>query len=231
VEAARAQAAWMAAPSEDAKSATTQAITAAEEFLSSIADRDIVAETILLNRLAEMRKGQPAGGASSPTASAQSQSGHDDASTFGDLWTVYEDLGSLPTEGWLFHTDPKGQGEASGWQQPGLNDSRWQMVRTAEWWEPQIGPYDGVAWYRRTIDIPTGTTCLWFGAVDESAWVYLDGELVGQHDEGESGWDQRFRIDLPANLTPGNHMLAVKVLDRTLKGGIWKSIKLARRKP
>jgi len=231
VEAARAQAAWMAAPSEDGKSTMMQAIGSAEEFLNSIADRDIVAETILLGRLAEMRKGQPAGGASSPSAGAASQPGYDDASTFGDLWTVYEDLGSLPAEGWLFRTDPKDQGEASGWQRPGFNDSRWQMVRVAEWWEPQIGSYNGVAWYRRTIDLPREATCLWFGAVDESAWVYLDGQLLGQHDEGESGWDQRFRIDLPANLTPGNHLLAIEVLDRTLKGGIWKSIKLARRKP
>jgi len=231
VEAARAQAASLAAPSDEAKSATLQAIGAAEEFLTSIADRDIVAETILLSRLAQMRQGQPAGGASSPSVSASTQPGHDDASTFGDLWTAYEDLGSLPTEGWLFRTDPQDRGESNGWHRPGLDDSRWQLIRLADWWEPQLGAYDGVAWYRRSLDLPAGATCLWFGAVDESAWVYLDGALIGAHDEGESGWDRRFRIDLPPDTLPGKHLLSIKVLDRALKGGVWKAVKTARPKP
>ena len=231
VQAARTQAASLAAPSDETDRATKEAIAAAEEFLNSIADRDIVAETVLLNRLAEMRNGQPAGGASSPSVSATTQPGYDDASTFGDLWDAYEDLGSLPTEGWLFRTDPRDGGEASGWHQPGFNDSRWQLIRIADWWEPQLGAYDGVAWYRRSIDLPAGATCLWFGAVDESAWVYLDGKLIGAHDEGESGWDRRFRIDLPREVGLGRHVLAVKVLDRALKGGIWKSVKMARPKP
>ena len=227
VEAARLQAASILAPTEDSKRATLAAIGAAEEFLTSIADRDIVAETILLNRLAQMRLGQPAGGASSPSVSATTQPGHDDASTFGDLWTTYEDLGSLPTEGWLFRTDPPDRGEANGWHLAGFNDSRWQLIRLADWWEPQLGPYDGAAWYRRTVDLPAGATCLWFGAVDESAWVYLDGTLIGSHDEGESGWDRRFRIDLPPDASPGPHVLAIKVLDRALKGGVWKGVKWA----
>jgi len=63
--------------------------------------------------------------------------------------------------------------------------------------------------------------------VDESAWVYLDGTLIGAHDEGESGWDRRFRIDLPPDASPGPHVLAIKVLDRALKGGVWKGVKWA----
>ena len=51
-----------------------------------------------------------------------------------------------------------------------------------------------------------------------------------QHDEGEAGWNQRFRIDLPSGAQPGKHLLAVRVLDRTLKGGIWKPVKVAARK-
>jgi hypothetical protein len=40
-------------------------------------------------------------------------------------------------------------------------------------------------------------------------------------------WDRRFRIDLPPDASPGPHVLAIKVLDRALKGGVWKGVKWA----
>jgi len=151
--------------------------------------------------------------------------------TFGHLWDDYDDLGSLPLDGWMFRTDPRDRGAQDGWQDVGYDDSRWAMVSIGRHWETQRGEYDGVAWYRRQMGIPETAAgrdvYLWFGAVDESAWVYLDGKLIGEHDVGESGWDQRFRVKLPSSVVPGRHVLAVKVLDRTQKGGIWKPIKLA----
>jgi Domain of unknown function (DUF4838)/Beta-galactosidase second all-beta domain len=224
---------WASAPTPAGQEAALTAIGAAEEFLKSIADQDIVAEGILLGRLAEM-KDRVTSGKAAPARSARSQPGYDDAATFGDLWTTWEDLGSLPTDGWAFHTDARNEGDRKGWGQPTFDDSRWPLVDIGEFWEVQRGEYDGVAWYRRVIDLPEavgkGGCVLWFGATDESAWVYLDGKPIGAHDEGEVGWDRRFRIDLPAGVTPGPHLLAVKVLDRALMGGLWKSIKLARPK-
>jgi hypothetical protein len=61
-----------------------------------------------------------------------------------------------------------------------------------------------------------------FGACDESADVYLNGERVGGHDQGEVGWDQPFAVDLTGKLRAGANELAVRVLDRTGPGGIWK---------
>lgn len=41
------------------------------------------------------------------------------------------------------------------------------------------------------------------------------------------GWEPRLSIELLVDLTPGKHLLAVKVLDRALMGGVWKPIKAA----
>jgi hypothetical protein len=65
-----------------------------------------------------------------------------------------------------------------------------------------------------------------FGAVDESAWVYLNGEFAGEHDIGEAGWDKPFGIDVTKAIQPGANVLAVRVLDRVLGGGIWKPVEL-----
>ncbi len=57
-----------------------------------------------------------------------------------------------------------------------------------------------------TVDVPASRPSVWraekvqlyFGAVDESAWVWVNGIKVGQHDEGEAGWDKRFGLDVAA---------------------------------
>ena len=65
-----------------------------------------------------------------------------------------------------------------------------------------------------------------FGAVDESAFVWLNGEKIGEHDVGEGGWNDRFSIPITGKLKPGENDLVVRVLNRTGPGGIWKSVKI-----
>ena len=63
--------------------------------------------------------------------------------------------------------------------------------------------------------------------MDESAWVYLNGVLIGEHDESDTGWDKRFEIALGDAVKLGeSNTLAVRVRDRAKYGGIWKSVKL-----
>ena len=70
-----------------------------------------------------------------------------------------------------------------------------------------------------------------FGAVDESAWVYLNGVQIGEHDESDTGWDPRFEIALGDAVKLGeSNTLAVRVRDRASYGGIWKSVKLVAKK-
>ena len=66
-----------------------------------------------------------------------------------------------------------------------------------------------------------------FGAIDDSAWIYLNGKQIGEHDIGEGGWDKRFEMPLGDAVRIGDkNVLAVRVRDRARYGGIWKSVKL-----
>ncbi len=146
------------------------------------------------------------------------------------------ELASLPAQ-WLLRTDPEDRGRTEGWARPDLDESQWRAVPVpAEWGETWVGDYDGVAWYRVRFTVPAEAAgkriVLRFGAVDEEAWVYLDGELVGEHTEASTGrtvhqiWDKPFDIELPGAVAGQEHLLAVRVADATMAGGIYKPVRL-----
>jgi len=66
-----------------------------------------------------------------------------------------------------------------------------------------------------------------FGAVDEAAWVWLNGEYLGCHDLGLEGWNQPFEVDCRKEVRWGaENVLAVRVLDSGAAGGIWKPVRI-----
>ena len=163
------------------------------------------------------------------TDSAKKRDDYPEAVTFGDLWKDHKDLGNLP-EDWLLKLDWRDEGLKSKWFEPATSLADWKPIKIADWWEPQGISYDGVAWYRLTWRVPRDAPeKLWlaFGAVDEAAWVWVDGKLAGQHDVGDVGWNQRFLIPVTGLLKPGQEAtIVVRVLDGDRYGGIWKPIKL-----
>lgn len=74
-------------------------------------------------------------------------------------------------------------------------------------------------WYHRTIQIPRAWRkkhiMLNFGAVDWKAWVYINGQLAGEHTGGYAP----FSIDMTPYLTEqGEQHIALRVYDPTDKG-------------
>jgi len=66
-----------------------------------------------------------------------------------------------------------------------------------------------------------------FEGVDEAAWIWVNGQYAGQHDIGPSGRDVPFRIDITPFLKWNTeNQITVRVLNATLKGGIWKPVTL-----
>ena len=64
-----------------------------------------------------------------------------------------------------------------------------------------------------------------FQAVDESTWVWINGEYAGEHDLGPDGWQKPFRIDATGQLNwGGRNQLTVRVLNTAMAGGIWKPV-------
>ena len=64
-----------------------------------------------------------------------------------------------------------------------------------------------------------------FTAVDESAWVWLNGVYLGSHDIGPSGWNTPFALDCRKEIRWGEeNILVVRVLDTAVDGGIFKPV-------
>lgn len=162
--------------------------------------------------------------------SARQLPGWSDQETFGDLWQRYRELADVPTQ-WRFQPDPEDRGVEQAWFAGDFDDSAWKPISITDWWERAGFDYDGIGWYRVWIDVgdlkENQRATLYFGAVDESARVYVNGQSVGEHDVGWQGWDQRFSFDVTSVLkSRQKNLVAVRVQDRGYGGGIWKSVKL-----
>ncbi|MGD8240300.1 MAG: HEAT repeat domain-containing protein [Armatimonadota bacterium] len=136
---------------------------------------------------------------------------------------------SLPTEGWRFALDVGRDGHLKGWHEVGFDDSEWVEVGIDKAWEEQGHEYDGVAWYRRKFALAEEpehlAVELHFGAVDECAWVWVNGRYVGQHDIGPEGWDDAFTLDVTEEIAwDAENQITVRVLDSKFAGGIWKPV-------
>lgn len=135
----------------------------------------------------------------------------------------------LPDRNWDFILNPKDDGHKRGYYKKDFDSSSWKKVRLTHWEKQGFANYNGVAYYRVKFKMPAKTECnaveLHFGAVDESAWVWLNGIYVGQHDVGAGGWDKSFALDITEEIQWGKeNVLTVRVLDREFGGGIWKKV-------
>ena len=94
--------------------------------------------------------------------------------------------------------------------------------------------YQGYAWYFKEFTTNSENIFLSFGAVSQSSWVYLDGELLGSHYGGYT------MFGFQVTTTKGKHLLAVltdsradtetipkDIADWYRYGGIYRSVELA----
>jgi len=138
---------------------------------------------------------------------------------------------ALPKDGWRFRTDPNADGHLQKWFEAAYDDSAWETIAIESAWEEQGHAYDGVAWYRASFELPAKPECLAvelaFGGVDEIAWVWINGQYVGQHDLGPEGWDKPFTLDVTRELKWGErNQITVRVHDSVQAGGIWKPVSI-----
>lgn len=138
----------------------------------------------------------------------------------------------LPKDGWSFATDKEEDfhtGKNPCFAED-FDDSSWSRIAIGDIWETQgYKDYNGAAWYRLRftpeVDPKANDWELCFGAVDEEAWVWLNGQYIGQHAKGPDGWDTPFRFDVNRELIPGQeNILVVRVYDSEEAGGIWKPV-------
>ncbi len=148
-----------------------------------------------------------------------------------------QEVAALP-ERWAFRTDPGDSGLKEDWQSAARDPAAWKQIPVGQPWENTIGPYDGFAWYRAAVPLPAvlpaGKIGLRFGGVDEEAWVYVNGQPVGERSVKSTGrpvgviWEEPFTIEIPRDvLRPGQeNAIAVRVHDSAFAGGIYRGVKL-----
>ncbi|QDU29101.1 beta-D-glucuronidase [Anatilimnocola aggregata] len=155
-------------------------------------------------------------------------------------WKKLADTQALPAEGWLFRADPLEIGLKEAWQRAEFVTSDWLPLRVPSFWAENeaVGKYVGYGWQRTTFEVPQAgkgrSVRLLFGSVDEQAWVYLNGHLIGEHTEKSTRkslnelWEEPFAIDLPAehlNQTKPN-VLTIRIHNSLANGGIWRPVLL-----
>ena len=105
---------------------------------------------------------------------------------------------------------------------PDFDDSEWADISIGQAWENQgYVQYDEGAWYRTRIEVDAEKgrpVHLAFGGVDKDAYVYINGNWVGEHHE----WNQPFILDISDYVVrDGENTVALYVYDGTLMGGVY----------
>ncbi|MBL9141311.1 MAG: hypothetical protein JNK53_05535 [Phycisphaerae bacterium] len=131
---------------------------------------------------------------------------------------------------WWQHVNEGDPGYAAGWFRPEVEaaaaqDSEgWTAVAMPHKWsaDPALQAWDGVAWYRRTVDVPAewaGKECVVeLGAIDDCDVLFADGRAVANT---VADWATPRRYRIPGSMVKGGPMvLAVQVLDLHGEGGM-----------
>jgi len=147
---------------------------------------------------------------------------------------------------WRFRLDPQDVGLTEKWPEKAWAEvKKWDQIRSDHVWESlpkksphpspalraQLRNYDGIGWYATRLTIPAAMKgrplFLYFGAVDESCWVYVNGKLAGRHlYENEDDWRTPFeiRIDPLLDWEKSRQLVMVRVEDNAGAGGIWRRV-------
>src|SRR5712692_10831626 len=116
---------------------------------------------------------------------------------------------------WRFRTDPTAAGAEQHWREADYSVNDWQSVVVPHTWQVALASVDyrGIAWYRRTFDVPAAwqqsAVRIEFEAVFHTATVWVNGRLAGEH--ARKGYTA-FALDITPFLSWGQrNVVAVRV--------------------
>ena len=162
------------------------------------------------------------------------------------LLSNYDDF--FPTSvAWHFKPDPQNVGEKEKWfALPWKTiQKNWTRIRVDSSWENQkkhpdesfrkmMENYDGFGYYAYNLRIDPKwkgkEVYLIFGAVDESAWVWVNGQYSGKRlYVRDPDWSVPFAIRITDQIDWSKKVqtAVVKVQDKSGQGGIWRGVMLA----
>jgi len=109
------------------------------------------------------------------------------------------------------------------WVANNIDETGWKSMRIPDKWENEGLPnFDGVVWFRKTIDIPTDwqnkKLSLNLDMIDDNDITYFNGVKVGSTD----GWTMIRNYTIPASIVhAGKAVITVRVFDTGGSGGIY----------
>ncbi len=131
----------------------------------------------------------------------------------------------------------------TGAEKADFNDTSWSHIRVPSMWEKEGWEnYDGVAWYRKSFDIPEHLVnqelILLLGKIDDSDKTWFNGTKIGGVSPGnlrsslarglEGTYDSYTTIrayKIPqSSIVNGKNTIAVRVVDTGIDGGIYQGI-------
>ncbi len=133
---------------------------------------------------------------------------------------------------WQLKTDAEDKGRGLGFSSGTTSTEGWEGVVAGKHWESQgFEHYDGIAWYRTTVDVPERwrgeTVKAVFEGVDDSYHLYLNGKQIshfGDPKTGETVWLKRTVTDVSKHLIYGaKNQLVLRVVDHTGAGGLHRA--------
>ncbi len=107
-------------------------------------------------------------------------------------------------------------------------DTAWKEMNLPILWEnAEVGDFDGVVWFRKKIEIPSGwlnkDLILELGPIDDMDRTYINGTLIGSY-ETQGYWNIDRIYNIPKRIvTDTNITIAVRILDNQGGGGIYGS--------
>lgn len=132
------------------------------------------------------------------------------------------------------------KGNEAAWSNPSFNDSAWQTLKTSSFWEKQGVNYNGYAWYRIHVTVPSSlrtksalkdSLLLNLAYIDDCDEVFFNGQKVaqtGRFPEEQGGYstayfkERVYRLalrDITVNWDKEN-IIAIKVYDGDGDGGL-----------
>jgi len=148
---------------------------------------------------------------------------------------------------WNFKLDPENKGIKEKWYADSIAQvRRWGalMCTNTPWESPhkhykqvsaeirkKTAGYDGIAWYGTQVKIPADwkdrKIFLYFGAVDESCWVYMNGkEVASRIFKNPNDWSTPFALEINSGIDWNRPVqnIIIRVEDTSGQGGIWKPV-------
>ena len=118
-------------------------------------------------------------------------------------------------------------GVERGWASAEFDDSSWREMELPRSWKMDGENYNGVLWFRRTVEIPAESAgrewVVAIGAVDKQDITYVNGVEVGATGKGFETihWNKAREYRIPAGvIRPGHNVIAVRAYSFIFDGGM-----------